>query len=293
MLDSVTSSVDPNAFDWVFVSFSGGKDSVVVLHKALQVFPKHKVIPIFTDTGEELPETYRYVKWIDENVHPVIRVAQKLVSGTEERSRRTFELIELSHDAPCTKDLGLMHLFTLFEERHEQYPNTPFWPTKGIRYCTKHLKIIPFQKKIRSLVEKSMRDRVLVVLGLRQEESAQRRNTQELGFDPDTGWWEWCPAYDMTTDEVFQYHADHNLPINDVYTFRERSNCVGCPFAKAAEMRRTFLIYPRLLQNYVDMEDRTGMTWGNGISLRDVVYGKASKEREAELLTCNSGYCDV
>ena len=49
--------------DGVFVSFSGGKDSTVLLHIARQMYPNIKAV--FIDTGLEYPEIRRFVKTFD------------------------------------------------------------------------------------------------------------------------------------------------------------------------------------------------------------------------------------
>lgn len=57
--------------DNVAVSFSGGKDSTVLLHLVRQVYPKVKAV--YCDTGLEFPEVKAFVK-VQENVD-VIRPA--------------------------------------------------------------------------------------------------------------------------------------------------------------------------------------------------------------------------
>lgn len=49
--------------DHVYVSFSGGKDSTVLLHIARQIFPEIKAV--FADTGLEFPEIREFVKTFD------------------------------------------------------------------------------------------------------------------------------------------------------------------------------------------------------------------------------------
>ena len=49
--------------DGVYVSFSGGKDSTVLLHMAREMYPNIKAV--FVDTGLEYPEIRDFVKSFD------------------------------------------------------------------------------------------------------------------------------------------------------------------------------------------------------------------------------------
>ena len=49
--------------DGVFVSFSGGKDSTVLLHIAREMYPNIKAV--YSDTGLEYPELRQFVKTFD------------------------------------------------------------------------------------------------------------------------------------------------------------------------------------------------------------------------------------
>lgn len=51
-----------NWVDRVVVPWSGGKDSTVALLLALEVFPRSKVVAVYTDTGLEFPHTRIYVE---------------------------------------------------------------------------------------------------------------------------------------------------------------------------------------------------------------------------------------
>ncbi len=97
----------------VFVSFSGGKDSTVLLHIARQIFPE--IPAVFSDTGLEYPEIRAFVKTfeyteivrpsmsfnevittygypiISKEVAEAIHYARrKLYSGSESRERETI-----------------------------------------------------------------------------------------------------------------------------------------------------------------------------------------------------------
>jgi len=55
--------VNHYGLDSVYVSFSGGKDSTVLLHIAREMYPEMKAV--FVDTGLEFPEIRDFVKTFD------------------------------------------------------------------------------------------------------------------------------------------------------------------------------------------------------------------------------------
>lgn len=55
--------IDYYGLDGVYISFSGGKDSTVLLHIARNIYPDIKAV--FSDTGLEFPEIRNFVKTFD------------------------------------------------------------------------------------------------------------------------------------------------------------------------------------------------------------------------------------
>jgi len=52
--------------DLVVTSFSGGKDSIVLLDLAIRFYGKNRVLPIYVDTGVEFPYTLDYVSRVEQ-----------------------------------------------------------------------------------------------------------------------------------------------------------------------------------------------------------------------------------
>lgn len=97
--------VDEFGIDGVYVSFSGGKDSTVLLHIARQLYPNMKAM--FVDVPTQYPELKEFVLTFD-NVdieHPKISFAQvcerygfplfsKEIAGTVYGARKYFKKVD-------------------------------------------------------------------------------------------------------------------------------------------------------------------------------------------------------
>ena len=72
----------------VYVSFSGGKDSTVLLSLIKQcedalTIPPNSIPAVFSDTGIELDATKDFVNWVKENYYPNTVVVKPKVSFHE------------------------------------------------------------------------------------------------------------------------------------------------------------------------------------------------------------------
>ncbi len=108
--------------DRVVVSFSGGKDSLVILHLATEYYGAENVDAIYVDTGVDFPDTRKYVEKISStlgvNVHTVYAPVKDYIASR-----------------------GL--------------------PTKTNRWCTL-LKTAAFKKKLKEITEKYRKVLVIV-----------------------------------------------------------------------------------------------------------------------------------
>ena len=184
--------------DIVTVSFSGGKDSVVVADLVKRTLNSSDFIVIFADTQLESKMTYQFVEqYIHEN--PTIR----FIKATLER--RPTEL--WSKIGP---------------------------PSRINRWCHTVYKTAPIRKTIKEYLSQE-RPNILLVDGIRAEESARRSKYDNIQFgtkemlqinvSPILGW---------SSVEVFLYMFLRKLSFNQMYRWGyTRVGCIICPYSSA------------------------------------------------------------
>lgn len=140
----------------VYVSFSGGKDSMVLLSIVRSIYPD--VVAVFSDTGLEYPEVRNFVKTIDnviwlkpkKNFTQVIEeygypVISKDVSMSVQRYRNTkFELQkELRLNGGFNPNTGRIQTQGVIPKKYRHLIDAPF---KISEKCCDFLKKQPFKK---------------------------------------------------------------------------------------------------------------------------------------------------
>jgi 3'-phosphoadenosine 5'-phosphosulfate sulfotransferase (PAPS reductase)/FAD synthetase len=107
-----------------------------------------------------------------------------------------------------------------------------FIPNTYIKFCTRELKIIPFEKWVLdNFIDK---EEFIVFEGVRREESRNRADTPNFTikkslispkFNKPTCY----PVVDWTTEEVFKYIKDKGLEVNPLYSKGfKRVGCMPC-----------------------------------------------------------------
>lgn len=213
------------------LSLSGGKDST-----ALAIFMKDRIENleyIFCDTGEELPETYEYLDRLEAYLGKAI---------TRLNPERQFQ-----------------HYLKVYNG---------VLPDARTRWCTRKLKIEPFEKFIGD-------DLCYSYIGIRADEqhrkgyiSTKPNITAHYPFI-DEG---------ITKEGVFRILEDSGLGLPDYYDWRSRSGCYFCFFQQRVE-------WVGLLENHPDLYERAiafetekevnetgeGYTWSKRESLKEVM----------------------
>jgi len=169
------------------LSLSGGKDST-----ALALYMRDRVPEmeyVFCDTKKELPETYEYLDKIEAYLgKPIVRLC-------DERG---------------------------FDHWLEVYGG--FLPSSQMRWCTKMLKIRPFEKYVGD-------DEILMYVGIRADEDRQAYVSTKPNIKPvypfkDDG---------IKRDDVFRILEESEVGLPKYYEWRTRSGCYFCFFQRKSE----------------------------------------------------------
>ena len=233
--------VDHYGVDGVYVSFSGGKDSTVLLDIARKLYPEIKAV--YCDTGLEYPEVKEFVKW--QNGVEIIRPKKNFKQVLEEYG---YPVISKEN----SQRLNIIKRGTVSEKRIEFYTNKL---PKKYRYlidapfeisdnCCNVMKKQPFKRYEKETGRNA-------IIGTMAEESMLRK----------TQWYEYgCNAFECnrpiskpisfwTEQDILEYIQNNALAIPEVYgdiikengkyktTKCDRTGCCYCLFGIQNEKR--------------------------------------------------------
>lgn len=186
--------------DIFLASFSGGKDSQVVLDLCTRALPPNAFQVIYSDTGYELPsslELYEQVKEHYGKLYP-----------------------ELKFSTACNHEKVLT------------YWDKIGTPSDKHRWCCSVMKTAPLYRMLK-LPGTNRQAKVLVFDGVRAEESTRRSTYARIGKGvKHSTVTNASPILNWGTSEIFLYLFRYSLPINSAYrNGLTRVGCVICPFS--------------------------------------------------------------
>lgn len=189
-----------NKIEMFIASFSGGKDSQVMLDLVTRVIPGEDVIVVYSDTGYELPtsiELYNEVSRYYREKYPHIKF-----------------LLAKNHE----------HVLTYWDSMGS--------PSNVHRWCCGVMKTAPLYKLLKEESKLGRQPHVLSFIGTRAEESLRRSTYLKVAKDAKhSNVLNVSPILEWNTTEVWLYLFLKGLPINGAYRRGlNRVGCVICPF---------------------------------------------------------------
>lgn len=219
--------VDTYGTDGVYVSFSGGKDSTVLLHLVRELYPD--VPAVFVDTGLEYPEIREFVKifdnvtWlkpkmnfrqvIEKYGYPIVSkdVAQSIydVKGQAKKYNCAVSDTKLFHRAFDKNSEYCKKYPSYCKERYLFFFDAPF---EISHKCCDVMK----KKPAKEYEKQTGRHPILATMA----EESRLRKTQWLqkgcnAFDCDRP--RSAPMSFWTEQDILRYIKDNNIPICSVY----------------------------------------------------------------------------
>lgn len=217
---------------------SGGKDST-----ALAIYMRGRVAEmeyVFCDTDKELPETYEYLTKLE------YFLGQKIVRLRDDR--------------------GFDHWLQVYGG---------YLPSSTMRWCTRMLKIKPFEKYVGD-------DEVMMYVGIRADEDraayiSTKPNIKTVLPFKEAG---------ITLEGVHRILEESGVGLPSYYDWRTRSGCYFCFFQRRAEWVGLLEKHPELFalaKGYEKFNEETGerYTWSGKESLEELSCPERVEEIKA------------
>lgn len=231
--------------DIFLASFSGGKDSQVVLDLCTRALPPSTFQVIYSDTGYELPSSL------------------KLYEQVKEYYGKLYPELKFST-----------------ARNHENVLN--YWdrigtPSDTHRWCCSIMKTAPLYNTFKQH-KTTRQNRILTFDGVRAEESQKRSGYQRIGKGKHVGIFNAHPILDWNTTEIMLYLFERGLHINQSYRDgKARVGCIICPFSTAWDDMIVQKTYPTELAPFVERIEK----WAKSTGIKDT--SEFIKERRWKL----------
>lgn len=300
-----------------YVSFSGGKDSTVLLAliklcEDVYTIPVGGIPAVFANTGIELGITYDFVKWVKENWYPnVVMIRPEVSFDWVLKNKGKPTLSKMKSEALHRWQRGnrtgatIKCLVTGFNVKGTPANQTKLadkaihmlsqdFPIKISNDCCRYLKKKPFEKYGKQNGIKG------VAIGLRADEGGARY-IQAVSRVEKGG--KLCtytkgqtiykaPVIDWTDDDLEQFIKEYNVPLSDAYTKYGfyRTGCMCCPFSRSIRTGLEYLFY------HEPNRYKASMYWLKDVYIAQNIvlpFDEAyERERERESGTRSTNQCD-
>lgn len=289
-----------------YVSFSGGKDSTVLLAliklcEEIYTIPVGGIPAVFSNTGIELGITVDFVKWVkDSGWYSNVQIIRPKVSfdwvlknkGKPIKSKLKSEYIErwqrgnrsdsvvrflIEGKTRSGKDSWKMKLYD-----KDVHMISDDFTIKISNQCCDYLKKKPFKeyakdKNLRGSMTGMRADEggVREVVVKRRENDGNKKICTSIKKD---GFIQKSPIIDWSDNDVDAFIKKYNVPLSKAYTeyHFHRTGCMGCPYS------RNIVIDLKYLHDYEPNRYKASMHWLKDVYIAQNVILSFDEDYERE-----------
>lgn len=210
-----------NRIEMFIASFSGGKDSQVVLDLVTRVVPSNDLLVIYSNTGYELPPSLSFYKEVETHYK--------------------------------SKYPGLNFYLSKNHQDVLTYWDKMGAPSRMHRWCCSVMKTAPLYRLLKMIHGTGQQPNVLAFEGVRAEESEKRSEYDRVGIGvKHNNVLNVRPIFEWNTTEVYLYILLHNLAMNDAYRNGvARVGCSICPFSSEWSEQVIGKLYPESINKFI------------------------------------------
>ena len=213
------------------ISWSGGADSTVMLHKLINNELKDKDYRIlFMDTSITIPATLEYIK-------------------------------QISEDWGLVDKIDIIHPESTFEELLKKFH---IWPSIWRKWCRTYLKGHPVRKYYQEIY-RGERKKVINHIGISVYDSHMRKkmySQYEYVTDMRKYGYAWVefnyPLLKWTDHQKSRYSNKNDIPKNLSYRIVGKSGCYFCPFYPLKYYKKLRGAYPDIFNHLACLEKEIG-----------------------------------
>ena len=238
------------------VNISGGKDSTACYVMACRMGNRlGKWRAVMTDTGNEHEVTMEYVARLHEQIGgPPVEIIKADFSRDMKRKREFIRAKWPSHGVPQVQvDRAVELLVPTGNPFLDLCMLKGRFPSRMAQFCTGELKRLPMQFQV--VFPAAKRGPVLQWIGVRRDESANRRDTPLYRRDDGLHCWNWYPIRHWSAADVFAYLRTHGMQPNPLYRQgMSRVGCMPCINCSKGELATISRRFPHHIERVAEWE---------------------------------------
>lgn len=207
--------------DMFVCSFSGGKDSQVILDLVTRVIPSDDLVVIYSDTGYELPTS--------------LSLYDEVKNYYQKKYPRLNFYISKNHQP-------LMY-----------YWDKMGAPSRVLRWCCSIMKSAPLARLLKEIKGDNKQPSAILFDGVRNEESANRASRSRIGKNAKhNNIINVSPIISWNATETYLYILLNALPFNKAYRIGfSRVGCIICPYSSKWSENIASKVYPSSLSPFI------------------------------------------